>query len=812
MLNQFFHKFCSQAAKGLKHALLLGSVALLVACGAQPDDTSSTAAVSSTTGNALSVSVGLLDSLDKQYPKGQMPAGSAEVSAEALAQNPRVLTMVNPDTQKESSSTFKAQLQAMASVVNGVAVMPVYRIQNTTLPGSYFFTIYDSERVAALAANPSWKYEGPAFYASQTTNTGLSPVWRFRNKLNGSYVFSIYDSERLDILNNYAATYAYEGISWYARQTVAAGWTPLYRFRNLTNGTYLFSAYETEKASILANLANVFAYEGIAYYVKVGTAATGPFSIGGNVSGLGSGTPFWLKNIFTDNFYTNASGYFQVTANGSFNFSYKVTPGGTYDISMYSQPAGQTCTVTNGIGTAFEDVTTVSVVCAINTYAVGGTVSGLAVGKSVTLLNNGGNSTTLSANGNFSFSTPIATGSPYAVVVATQPVGQFCLITAGAGTVTSTVVSSVRVECFSTAVGSLADTGIDSNQCYFATSDLLGSCLVGNATSLSPTQDGMVGRDPSSINNADGRLGFSYSAVSGQALTNCVKDTISGLVWEVKTADGGLRDRNKTYTNYASSTQNATYGTATDATGYASAINALALCGYTDWRLPTRQELQELVDYSVITPSPTIVSAWFPNTAANVLDWRYWTSSAYVLDALDAWKVGFSIGDAIHGERAYDGHVRLVRGSRAVPTQRFYFTAAAMEVHDTTTGLSWRRCPEGYYTNPTDITCASNYTSTFTHESALTRAKTIATSTGKAWRVPNAKELLSIADATKSGPPFDTSLFPNNSNDTSYTLYWTSTPYVGKSKGAWAITLNGTLTPNNRTPLYPLLRLVRDTQ
>ena len=116
--------------------------------------------------------------------------------------------------------------------------------------------------------NPNWLLEGLAFWASLATGTDLYPVHRFRNKTNGSYLYSIYESERAEIAINYAATFVYEGVAWYARQTPATGWSALYRFRNKTNGTYLFSAYESEKNAIVATYPDVFALEGIAYYVR----------------------------------------------------------------------------------------------------------------------------------------------------------------------------------------------------------------------------------------------------------------------------------------------------------------------------------------------------------------------------------------------------------------------------------------------------------------------------------------------------------------------------------------------------------------
>jgi hypothetical protein len=145
---------------------------------------------------------------------------------------------------------------------------PVKRVQNTTLYGAYFFSIYPTEITTALATNPNWRLEGPAFWASLATGTDLYPVHRFRNKTNGSYLYSIYETERADIAANYAATFEYEGVAWYARQTPATGWSALYRFRNKTNGTYLFSAYESEKDAIVATYPDVFALEGIAYYVR----------------------------------------------------------------------------------------------------------------------------------------------------------------------------------------------------------------------------------------------------------------------------------------------------------------------------------------------------------------------------------------------------------------------------------------------------------------------------------------------------------------------------------------------------------------
>jgi trimeric autotransporter adhesin len=115
------------------------------------------------------------------------------------------------------------------------------------------------------------------------------------------------------------------------------------------------------------------------------------------------------------------------------------------------------------------------------------------------------------------------------------------------------------------ATGKLNDTGITAGQCYQAGSDVLLSCTSAAATGLNPAQDGMQGRDVVAATNsaADGKLGFSFTKIgaSGETLPasatawSCVKDNVTGMMWEVKTADGGLRDWTKRYTHYDSTTR-----------------------------------------------------------------------------------------------------------------------------------------------------------------------------------------------------------------------------------------------------------------
>ncbi len=179
------------------------------------------------------------------------------------------------------------------------------------------------------------------------------------------------------------------------------------------------------------------------------------YTIGGTVSGLGAGLSVGLLNNGGDAITRNA--------NGSFTFPTALASGAAYSVTVGTQPAGQTCTVTNGSGTVGSaNVTNVAVNCANNppaTYTIGGAVSGLGAGKSVGLLNNGGDAITRNANGGFTFPTALASGAAYSVTVGTQPAGQTCTVTNGSGTVGSANVTNVTVSCIVTTITGPTSTG-----------------------------------------------------------------------------------------------------------------------------------------------------------------------------------------------------------------------------------------------------------------------------------------------------------------------------------------------------------------
>lgn len=164
--------------------------------------------------------------------------------------------------------------------------------------------------------------------------------------------------------------------------------------------------------------------------------STNAYTVGGTLTGL-AGT-LVLRN--------NAGDALTLGADGSFTFAAPVAHGATYAVTVLTQPAAQTCTVSNGSATmGASNVTSVGVVCATNAYTVGGTLSGLS--GTVVLQNNGADNTSLNADGAFTFATPVASGGSYDITVLSQPAAQTCTVLNGSGTLAGANVTNASVTC-----------------------------------------------------------------------------------------------------------------------------------------------------------------------------------------------------------------------------------------------------------------------------------------------------------------------------------------------------------------------------
>ena len=171
----------------------------------------------------------------------------------------------------------------------------------------------------------------------------------------------------------------------------------------------------------------------------------GGSTIGGSLSGLASGTTLVLQNT------SDTTETLTLTANGTYTFPTALKASATYNVSVLTQPTGQTCTLLNNTGTvdtSDDDVTNIAVSCATTaaTSSLGGTVTGLNSGTFFTLLNAGA-SLPVTANGSFSFPGILSAGTAYSVTVSTQPGNETCTIANATGKIVSGVQSQVIVTC-----------------------------------------------------------------------------------------------------------------------------------------------------------------------------------------------------------------------------------------------------------------------------------------------------------------------------------------------------------------------------
>lgn len=160
------------------------------------------------------------------------------------------------------------------------------------------------------------------------------------------------------------------------------------------------------------------------------------FTIGGTVAGL-TRVGLSLRN--------NGGDALAISSNGNFTFPTRVAAGGSYAVTIASQPPDQVCELTAASGTANANVTNVLVSCANGVpHSIGGTASGLT--GTLVLRNNGGNDLTVNASGAFTFGNLVGHEGAYSVTVLSAPPGQVCAVSNGFGVALANV-TNVAVAC-----------------------------------------------------------------------------------------------------------------------------------------------------------------------------------------------------------------------------------------------------------------------------------------------------------------------------------------------------------------------------
>lgn len=218
------------------------------------------------------------------------------------------------------------------------------------------------------------------------------------------------------------------------------------------------------------------------------------------------------------------------------------------------------------------------------------------------------------------------------------------------------------------------------------------------------------------------------------------------------------------------------------------------LGGHGDWRLPSREELESLVDCNF---GPACIH---PLVGSTAIDAPFWTFTTRGDEPSRAWQISFNMGLVFDSPKNFDAHVRAVRGGQPVrvpdgPVPRFIDNFDGT-VTDTVTGLMWEtkvpgsgcvRCvDEEFAWEPGRATSAKP--SIFDW---LSQLNGYFTDIGPAqpgfaghsdWRIPSRAELESIVDCGAGSPCIDP-VFGSTRTD----LYWTTTALGQTPERAWKI-------------------------
>ncbi|KMT65756.1 hypothetical protein XM47_07045 [Catenovulum maritimum] len=233
------------------------------------------------------------------------------------------------------------------------------------------------------------------------------------------------------------------------------------------------------------------------------------------------------------------------------------------------------------------------------------------------------------------------------------------------------------------------DTGITN--CANETSNLV-NC---GQTNL-PRQDAEIGRDSAALNaelakEGGGELGFDFTLLNQNgeedftSTPTCVRDNVTGLIWEIKTTSG-IRAHTHTFSWFDESEFNGGFSgsqtsnsaacftdtslTACSTASYIEYINSVGMCGGNDWRLPTVNELVSILNYAndddKLALGANNFQIWSNHAKAST---PYWTSESSLFGVNDsespetpnAWAVNLSTGDEHAHSKLLAGAILLVR-------------------------------------------------------------------------------------------------------------------------------------------------------
>ncbi len=282
--------------------------------------------------------------------------------------------------------------------------------------------------------------------------------------------------------------------------------------------------------------------------------------------------------------------------------------------------------------------------------------------------------------------------------------------------------------------------------------------------------------------------------LSGDGLT--VHDNNTGLTW--------VRDPDLNGDGKIDVDDKLTYSEAQD---YPATLNSQNYGGYSDWRAPTIKELYSLMDFRGTDPNvsgndPSLLTPYidtdyfkftYGDTAAGerIIDSQWVTNTLYVGTVFGNRTAMFGVNFAdgrIKGypaDRNPDGscktfYARFCRGNSDYGVNDFIDNGDGT-ITDKATGLIWMQTDSGAFGAGPFGDGRMNW------EDALAWAEDLEYAGYDDWRLPNAKELQSIVDYSRSpdttgsaaiDPLFSSTAIINVAGDIDYPFYWTGTTHI----------------------------------
>lgn len=258
-----------------------------------------------------------------------------------------------------------------------------------------------------------------------------------------------------------------------------------------------------------------------------------------------------------------------------------------------------------------------------------------------------------------------------------------------------------------------------------------------------------------------------------------ITDNITGLIWE---ADMGTKI---TYEEAFEKAQNSTLG------------------GHSDWRVPSIKELYSLILFTGQVKGAVAIDMFIDTDYFNQplgdtkldereIDAQTWSSTQYVGRTMRSNETVFGVNfvdGRIKGYPKYNPrtkmankmYFRMVRGNTEYGTNNFIDNGDGT-VSDLATGLMWQKADDGQGKD---------------WEESLAYAENLDLANYSDWRLPNAKELQSIVDYSRSpqttnspaiDPVFETTEINDPEGNTGqYPFFWTSTTHLdGRNPSASA--------------------------